>query len=143
MAKNKAGRVNTHFKSPSPAKKSLYMRFGYEGERLAIARRSLPHRCLIQPVGTPPIPSGREYSSPRWLLPTCPRPANLRRFYLQVPKQLPCFRWQSLHTMMLKSGVQSGCRSGCEEDSFGGCYTTRGVIGSFDSKQPDSSETCA
>jgi hypothetical protein len=29
MTKNKVGRVNTHFKSPSPAKKSSYMRLAW------------------------------------------------------------------------------------------------------------------
>jgi hypothetical protein len=42
MTKNKAGRLNTHFRSPSPGKKSSYMRLGYEGVRLAIKGHSLP-----------------------------------------------------------------------------------------------------
>ena len=42
MTKNKAGRLNTHFKSPSPKKKSSYMRLGYEHVQLAIKGHSLP-----------------------------------------------------------------------------------------------------
>jgi hypothetical protein len=50
LAKNKAGPVNTHFKSPSQNTKTSYMRLGYSGDLVTTARRSLPGTATFVPL---------------------------------------------------------------------------------------------
>lgn len=50
MTKNKAGTVNTHFKSTGPKKKALYMRLGYNRQQVNIVSTSLPGNVQFAPL---------------------------------------------------------------------------------------------
>jgi hypothetical protein len=92
MTKNSIGRVNTHFKSPSPAKKSSYMRLDHGGEQLAIAPRSLSEGAEFNPLAHHQFVLDQSiHLEDGYYQPLVSRPSIVLSM-IKVPKQQLCFR---------------------------------------------------